>query len=117
MKKRGRPPRDCAIEKTRHGNADIGRIEPEASREEGETSETLDSQCVPYGIASSGALQAEPARNWKPEDRPTTEEDITDEMVRVVTLALGGITPNAWGLTDPKRIIAAVCNAVGRGWR
>jgi hypothetical protein len=99
MKRRGRPPRNRAIEETRQESDDIGKIEPEASREEGETSET------------------ESARNWKPEDRPTSETDITDEMVRVVTLALGGIAPNAWGLTDPKRIIAAVCNAVGGGWK
>jgi len=68
--------------------------------------EALDSQCVPYGSAASGASKPMLA-----------EADITDEMVRMVTLALGGIAPNAWGLTDPKRIIAAVCNAVGRGWR
>jgi hypothetical protein len=98
MKRRGRPPRDCAIEKTRHENADIGKIEPEASMSEYQSSET------------------ESARGPRFKDKPMTEGDVSDEMVRVVTMALGGIAPNAWGLTDPKRIIAAVCNAVGRGW-
>lgn len=115
MKKRGRPPRNCATEEARHENGDIGKIEPEASREDSQTSETpswdsfkrdtmesLDSQFVPYEIASSGASKPMLA-----------ESDITDEMVRMVTLAIGGIAPNAWGLTDPKRIIAAVCNAAG----
>jgi hypothetical protein len=98
MKRRGRPPRNRATEETRHENDDIGKIEPEASMSDCLSSET------------------ESARGPRLKDKPITEEDVSDEMVRVVTMALGGIAPNAWGLTDPKRIIAAACNAVGRGW-
>ena len=58
--------------------------------------------------------ETESARGPRLRDEPIAEEDVSDEMVRVVTMALGGIAPNAWGLTDPKRIIAAVCNVVGR---
>jgi hypothetical protein len=57
--------------------------------------------------------ETESARGPRLKDKPMTEEDVSDEMVRVVTMALGGIAPNAWGLTDPKRIIAAVCNVAG----
>ena len=57
--------------------------------------------------------ETESARGSRLKDKPMTEEDVSDEMVRVVTMALGGIAPNAWGLTHPKRIIAAVCNVAG----
>ncbi len=89
MKRRGRPPRNRATEEARQENGDIDKIPPMA----GEVEDIAENQTLVEAA-----------------------ELVPGSMLEEIRLEMGGVLPNAWGLTNPKVIVAAVVRVYERGW-